>query len=86
MMASDFVPTFLSPVEYGIVGLHRLLMDFRVQSISQTTRGALIIMITLCAGAAITWSGTAMYTTTAVLKDLRQHRCLQANTEPSVAE
>jgi hypothetical protein len=31
-MASDFAPMFLSPVGYGIVGLHRLLIDFQVQA------------------------------------------------------
>jgi len=42
MMASDFAPTFLSPVGYGIVGLHRLLIDFRVQAftVSQPLRWA----------------------------------------------
>ena len=42
MMASDFAPTFLSPVGYGIVELHRLLIDFRVQAftLSQPLRWA----------------------------------------------
>ena len=31
-MASDFAPTFLSPVGHGIVELHRLLIDFQVQA------------------------------------------------------
>jgi len=42
MMASDFAPTFLSPVGYGIVERHRLLIDFRVQAftVSQPLRWA----------------------------------------------
>jgi len=32
MMASDFAPTLLNPVGYGIVELHRLLIDFQVQA------------------------------------------------------
>jgi len=31
MMASDFAPTFLSPVGYGIAELRRLLTDLQVQ-------------------------------------------------------
>jgi hypothetical protein len=32
MVASDFAPTFLSPVGHGIVELHRLLIDFWVHA------------------------------------------------------
>ena len=32
MMASDFAPMFLGPVGYGVIELHRLLIDFRVQA------------------------------------------------------
>ena len=42
MMASDFAPALLCPVGYGIVELHRLLIDFRVQAftVSQPLRWA----------------------------------------------
>jgi len=46
MMASDFAPALLCPVGYGIVELHRLLIDFRVQAftVSQPLRWDLATM------------------------------------------
>jgi len=34
MMASDFAPTFLCLVGYGIVELHKLLIDIQVQALT----------------------------------------------------
>jgi hypothetical protein len=45
MMASDFAPTFLSPVGYGIIELLRLPIDFQVQAftMSHPLRWALVL-------------------------------------------
>jgi len=36
MMVSDFAPTVLNPIGYGIAELHRLLIDFRVQAFTRS--------------------------------------------------
>jgi len=50
MIASDFAPTVLSPVGYGIAELHRLLIDFEVWALRR------LPAITLSNGDIFQWS------------------------------